>query len=292
MKPITIKALNYVTEHASVMFLEQIAMRLDETPERIRYIGKKYGIKLHTVRGDIVVKKLHGKRYYFVKRRNRFTGLGTYMFEYFTGSKLKKCENVRFIDGNPLNCRLDNLEKYSLTEVGQQHRFKVGQVPFNKGTKGLMKRNKTSFKRRHVPHNAKPNETVSVRKDSSGTVYQYIKMAKRKWVLYHRHLWEQVNGPIPIGHIVVFRDKNTMNCELSNLELITRAEHVRRNDNREKASETMKANWAHVRKLESVGVTPTNLKLKTKRKAKETPKVAAQVDAEQLKIAGGYFNRY
>ena len=42
-------------------------------------------------------------------------------------------------------------------------------------------------------------------------------------------LWEEVNGPVPHGHIVVFCDKNAANIEISNLELITRAENMRRN---------------------------------------------------------------
>jgi hypothetical protein len=31
------------------------------------------------------------------------------------------------------------------------------------------------------------------------------------------------------GHIIVFRDKNTMNCKIENLEMITRGENLKRN---------------------------------------------------------------
>jgi hypothetical protein len=35
-------------------------------------------------------------------------------------------------------------------------------------------------------------------------------------------VWEEANGPIPAGGIVIFRDGNHENFDLSNLELITR----------------------------------------------------------------------
>lgn len=40
--------------------------------------------------------------------------------------------------------------------------------------------------------------------------------------------WERANGPLPVGHCLWFKDRNRQNCELSNLELITRAEMGRR----------------------------------------------------------------
>ena len=37
------------------------------------------------------------------------------------------------------------------------------------------------------------------------------------------------NGPVPESHIVVFKTPDKMNCDISNLELITREENMRRN---------------------------------------------------------------
>ncbi|CDF86369.1 conserved hypothetical protein [Pseudomonas knackmussii B13] len=48
------------------------------------------------------------------------------------------------------------------------------------------------------------------------------------WKLMHRVIWEEVNGPIPEGNLVVFRDGNTKNLTIENLELITKAERMRR----------------------------------------------------------------
>lgn len=55
--------------------------------------------------------------------------------------------------------------------------------------------------------------------------YLNIKIG-RKWVSYHRHLWEQAHGPIPAGLILAFKNGNTMDCRLDNLELLTRAENL------------------------------------------------------------------
>lgn len=176
--------------------------------------------------------------------------------------------------------------------TGRDGRFAPGSVPANKGTKGLKGANSTSFVKGQLPHNTKQDGDITIRTDKRGVQYQHIRLANRKWAYLHRVNWEAANGPIPEGHILVCMDGDTLNVEPTNWMPITRAEHVRRNDNRAKASETMRANWERVRRLESVGITPTSTKLRTKRKQKQTPVVPAQVDAEQLKIAGGYFNRY
>ena len=40
----------------------------------------------------------------------------------------------------------------------------------------------------------------------------------------HRVLWEAENGPVPAGHILMFLDGDRQNCDLGNLELVTREE--------------------------------------------------------------------
>jgi hypothetical protein len=43
-------------------------------------------------------------------------------------------------------------------------------------------------------------------------------------------IWEREHGAVPPGYKIAFRDGNKLNCELSNLELITAAEMARRNN--------------------------------------------------------------
>ena len=105
--------------------------------------------------------------------------------------------------------------------------FKKGHIPWNKGMKGLDIGGKdTQFKKGSAPHNYKPVGSERINK------YGYIEVKvldPKKWSLKHRHVWEQENGRIPKDHIVVFKDGNRQNCNLSNLELISRAENMERN---------------------------------------------------------------
>ncbi len=50
-----------------------------------------------------------------------------------------------------------------------------------------------------------------------------------RWRGVHIINWESVNGKLPKGHAIVFRDGNKKNCAIENLELVTRAELMRRN---------------------------------------------------------------
>jgi hypothetical protein len=121
--------------------------------------------------------------------------------------------------------------------------FKKGQTPLNKGQKMSKevyeKCAPTMFKEKHLPHNTKYDGALSVRVHKKcNKAYYNIRLAQSKWIKYHRHLWEQANGPVPAGCIVVFKDGDTLNCVLENLELITKKENVLRNRNREKFKQT------------------------------------------------------
>jgi hypothetical protein len=119
-------------------------------------------------------------------------------------------------------------------------RIKPGTVPVNKGTRspgyapGRM--TETQFRKGQRSCTWKPVGTVL--KDGDG--YLRIKIRERVegdgkgwnpeiWPPVHRRNWEKLNGPVPAGHIVVFKDRNKEHCEVENLELITMAENALRN---------------------------------------------------------------
>ncbi len=103
--------------------------------------------------------------------------------------------------------------------------FKKGHVPFNKGKKmpaevyELLK--STMFKKGNVPANVKPIGHLSVRPDTSGREYIYIKIKDSVWELYHRYLWEQEHGEIPKKMKLVFINGNGLDCRLENMKLMT-----------------------------------------------------------------------
>jgi hypothetical protein len=123
------------------------------------------------------------------------------------------------------------------TTKGAGFRFKKGHTSFNKGKKwddylskeAQANSRKTSFKKNHEPHNTLVDGAIRKRCDKSGRNYKHIRTAKGVWVQLHVYNWQKAYGEIPKGYIVVFKTKSTDNCDVSNLELITRKENMLRN---------------------------------------------------------------
>lgn len=142
--------------------------------------------------------------------------------------------------------RLKRLNLVIPREIIEQRKLdsrkKPGCIPKNKGLKQvdymspeMIERTKaTRFKKGQLPHNAigfKDGDIVTrcYHKDRNAPPYKWIRIGKGKWEMYHVHLWKQYNGPVPDGHIIIFKDKNTMNVVIENLECITKAENMTRN---------------------------------------------------------------
>lgn len=118
-----------------------------------------------------------------------------------------------------------------LTTAGRVHRFPKGQPAWNKGMKGLqIGGTATRFKAGNRPQTWRP--IGSERVDKDGIRQRKISDTgdKRKdWAGLHVLMWEKANGPVPRGRILIFKDRNQAHLELENLELVTRAELMRRN---------------------------------------------------------------
>lgn len=119
----------------------------------------------------------------------------------------------------------------------KESQLKKGNVSFNKGRKQTeymsperIERTKaTRFKAGQLPHNTKHDDCISIRPDNRGVKYKFIRLSQGNWIPLHRHVWQQANGPIPRHMKLIFRDGNTLNCDLANLELLTPAELMLRN---------------------------------------------------------------
>jgi hypothetical protein len=102
---------------------------------------------------------------------------------------------------------------------GRKTQFNPGHSTWNKGISGYMGANATSFK------------TGSTRIADG---YPQRKIAdtgctRRDFVPVHHLVWRLHGLAIPAGHALVFRDANRMNPDINNLELVTRADLMRRN---------------------------------------------------------------
>ena len=116
---------------------------------------------------------------------------------------------------------------------GKATQFQKGQTPPNKGQKMSKdvyeKAKPTMFKKGNKPMNTQPIGTIHQRKDTGGKMYQYIKLSDSNWQLLNRYTWEQHNGPIPKGMVVVYKDGNYLNNDIANLLMITLKENMARN---------------------------------------------------------------
>jgi hypothetical protein len=62
------------------------------------------------------------------------------------------------------------------------------------------------------------------------TGYLYIKKDDRKWVLLHHENWHKEHGYYPKrGHVLIFKDGDRSNADISNLQLLTNAEMLEKN---------------------------------------------------------------
>lgn len=117
--------------------------------------------------------------------------------------------------------------------TGRTGRFEQGGVAHNKGKPCAPGRGgrhpnalRSQFKRGQLPHNTKWLGHERVSKDG----YVEISIAEtnphtgyeRRYVLKHRWLWEQANGPVPEGMALKCLGERT-NCDPSNWELVPRA---------------------------------------------------------------------
>lgn len=115
-----------------------------------------------------------------------------------------------------------------LKVVGEIHRFNTGHTPVNKGIKMspevYEKVRHTMFKPGKMPHNSRHDGFERIREG-----YIEVRIRPGKFMLKHRLIWENHHGKIPAGYIVVFLDRNPMNCTIENLTLISRKENMSRN---------------------------------------------------------------
>ncbi|PRY51511.1 HNH endonuclease [Arcticibacter pallidicorallinus] len=136
----------------------------------------------------------------------------------------------------------------------QLSRIQKGSTPPNKGkkqteymsTEAIARTRSTRFKRGNVPHNSynEPGK-ITIRRATEkkgGRAYQYICLELGKWKELHIHNWEKQNGPVPKGHCIWFKDGNSLNADVDNLELITRRENRMRNSSSEILSDKYVAN--------------------------------------------------
>lgn len=134
--------------------------------------------------------------------------------------------------------RLKKLGLIIPAEIAKQRKasnqFKKGHVPQNKGRQMdddfKLKVSRTFYRTGHLPHNTKYDGYTSIRRDKSGKAYKYIRTELGVMRPLHRVVWETEKGVIPAGVCIAFRNGDTLDCRIENLELLSRQENMKRNN--------------------------------------------------------------
>lgn len=127
-------------------------------------------------------------------------------------------------------------------KLGQATQFAPGQKPWNTGRKGWQaggRSAETQFHTGALPPTTMPVGAYRVITTKGGKQFLERKVRQvpgashKRWTPVSRLVWEAEHGPVPHGSIVVFKPgQRTLVLEeitLDRLELITRAQHARRN---------------------------------------------------------------
>ena len=102
--------------------------------------------------------------------------------------------------------------------------YEKGMIPWNKGLKGYMGANKTSFKKGSFSPKRVPIGTERVIQNGYAQIkvkdFAYLENWKGKHII----VWEEENGPVPKGHAIIFGDKDKTNFNINNLICVSRKE--------------------------------------------------------------------
>ena len=119
-----------------------------------------------------------------------------------------------------------SLEADRLRKSGAATRYKKGNDTWNKGKKGFMGANATSFKKGQKPHNTK--EVGSTRIDGKDK-FLLVKVADKVWIRKEILIWEEVYGKVPKGCVVRVKDARQNKYDINNLMLISRGQNMKLN---------------------------------------------------------------
>lgn len=140
--------------------------------------------------------------------------------------------NRRQIGNKAKKLGLHKSESYKFEHgIGKNGRIIKGHLSWNKGLKGFNpdgENRETQFKAGSIPPNHTPVGTTRI--DSDGYIYIKVEEGLNKYKLLHREIWKKHYGEYPAkGMAIIFKDGNKQNCNIDNLELVTRKQLMQRN---------------------------------------------------------------
>ena len=115
------------------------------------------------------------------------------------------------------------MKRYKI-HSGINTKFQVGHEPSNKGTKGVMKANRRSYRTGHTPSNKK---SIGSERKTAGK-YTEVKVGEPdRWEFKHRVMYEQYhNVKLDKDKIVIFLNRDTTDFSKENLAVIDRKTQI------------------------------------------------------------------
>ena len=220
--------LNWLRSNYAVMGLSDLtagfnsAYGTDKTAAMIRS-----ALRNHRIRCGRTTGQLNKGNYRLVTPEMAAYIAGVYPD--YTRKQLTEHINQRF-DTAITVAQLTAFVKNHKIRSGRSGRFTAGTIPVNKGTKGLTGANKTSFSPGNPPANIR--DIGSERLDKDGMILIKVPVANpytgsaTRYIHKHIWIWEQANGPRPPNTRIIFKDGDRTNCDISNLLMVSAAEHI------------------------------------------------------------------
>lgn len=128
-----------------------------------------------------------------------------------------------------------------IAERKKAYLFQKGTVAHNKGMKwddymsaeAIELAKASCFKPGNITWHTKEvgEETIRYQHKECGKKigYRIVKVSANEWKMYHHLVWERVHGSIPEGKFIIFKNKNPEDCSIENLELVSKAELMKKN---------------------------------------------------------------
>lgn len=225
--------------HAKGMKARQIAKELGRAKSVVTRRAQRLGLEFDSRRhvwseGEIEALR---RRYPHERTERIARDLGVAAHQVYAKAKKLGLKKTDAYLASPDACRLRRGDN-----VGAAYRFKKGQVPSNKGLRrpgwhrGRMR--ETQFKPGRPAHEARNYRPIGSTRIVYGNLERKVTddpalYPAKRWRPVHRMVWEAAHGPVPQGHVVVFRPgmHTTEEAEITidRLELLTHAENMRRN---------------------------------------------------------------
>lgn len=217
--------IEFIKKHCASYSLTDLAEKmnsefgLDVTASKLKSLKSRYGIKSGRPKGLPV-----GFSRLFTQEQIEWIKEN---YKTLSAKEITKPFNEKFNRSVTWE-QIRTFVKNNGIKSGRTGQFEKGAVSWNAGTKGVMKANSGSFQKGAKPVNHRP---IGAERICPKDGYILAKVEeenpyngeKTRFKAKHRVVWEAANGAIPDTHVVIFKDGDKMNCDLSNLDLIERS---------------------------------------------------------------------